>query len=227
MSSPFPFSMSRLAKPVLKGALPFIAQPLYNARDNCIFGYEALYSGSRSVPWVTVDECMVRYLASTHVDVPLFINLSNETICTIDEELIFEAHRLNNVFYEWSEMMSDDRAHETVVKKLNAWAYKGLRIVIDDFGAGRDGLQRIFSVEHITAIKIDGDLFQRSETNRFAKSILDSLVRLCDDQKILTVAECVETQQQFLLAQNIGVDFIQGYYIDDMCHAHLDNKYAA
>lgn len=227
MSSPFPFPISRLAKSALNEELPFIVQPLYDARDRSIFGYEALYSGSRPAPWAAVDRCMVRYLATTHVDVPLFINLSNETICTIDEELIFEAHRLNNVFYEWSEMMSDDLAHQAVVKKLNAWANKGLRLVIDDFGAGRDGLQRIFSVEHITAIKIDGDLFQRSETNRFAKSILESLVRLCEDQKILTVAECVETQQHFMLAQNLGVDFIQGFYIDELCHVHMNQKFVA
>jgi EAL domain-containing protein (putative c-di-GMP-specific phosphodiesterase class I) len=228
MRSPHPFPINRLTSPRHAQALPFIAQPLYSARDREIFGYESLYAGAtRPTSWTEVDVSMLSFLSSFQIDVPLFVNLSNETICSIDEEMVFEAHRINNIFFEWSEVMIDDAAYTQIIAKLNAWGKKGLRIVIDDLGAGRDGLHRILAVEYVTAVKFDGDFFRKSETNRFAKSMIESMVKLCDVHKILTVAECVETHQHYLAAQSLGVDFIQGFYIDKICHDHLQQQYAA
>lgn len=196
--------------------IPYIVQPIVRAFDFSPFGYEILYRGRHPVVWKSVDKAMLRFLAKHTVDIPLFLNLSNETVLSLDENLLFEAHERNSIFLEWSEMVVAESKFEQIKSLLKRWGDRGLRIVIDDFGKGRDALERMFAFDSIHAIKVDGHLVNVMEKNALACDIVGHLVRNCKNRGIQTVAECIETHAQYKLIEKMGFDMVQGYYIDDV-----------
>lgn len=199
--------------------LPFIAQPILSGANQVPFAFEILYRGKHPETdqgWCDVDMSMLRYLANHTVNVPLFVNLGNETILNVDEELLFAAHKKNNLFFEWSEVIAEESKFKALTAKINHWSRQGLRFVIDDFGAGRDGFERLFSVEFIYAIKFDRIFFRTIGKNSFAQKIAIHLIKECARQGILTVCEGIETFDEMRLAQGMGMDLMQGWYIDEI-----------
>lgn len=198
--------------------VPFIVQPIVGSKHGRIFGFEVLYRGEHPATqggWNAIDLSMLRFLAVHPVSFALFVNLSNETIMTIDEEVLFAVHHENNVFFEWSEAVSDDRTFKVVIEKINAWTKRGLRFVIDDFGAGRDGFERLFAVEHVAAIKIDRLLLQTLARNPMAHKIIGHVVKECARKDILTVGEGIETAEEWRMSEGLGMDLLQGWHIDE------------
>lgn len=193
--------------------LPFGAQPLANGRS-VLYGYELLYCGPKGRGWAAIDEIALRALGGDRAHAPLFVNLSNETILTIDEGLLFAAHANNNIYFEWSEAVVEQAAFRVIVTKINRWIRQGLRFVIDDFGSGRDGFERMFALDAISALKFDGALFRAATKNAMARSMVVHVVDECRKKNILTVAECIESAQDFELARSLGMDLMQGYYVD-------------
>ncbi|HJV75087.1 MAG TPA: EAL domain-containing protein [Noviherbaspirillum sp.] len=198
---------------------PFRVQPLLSPHNVGVFGYEVLYGGvhpSDALGWVEVDYALLRYLARYKMNASLFVNLSNQTILSIDEELLRAAHACNDLYFEWSEVVAEESQFKEIIRRINRWTERGLRFVIDDFGTGRDGFERMFAVERITALKIDGGFFRMASKNSMARNLVANVINECAKKSILTVAECVETEDDFRLAQSIGFDLVQGYYVDDV-----------
>lgn len=198
--------------------LPFIVQPLMQPRNNEVFGYEVLYRGMhpKNKDWSSIDATMLRFLSGHKVKARLFVNLSNDTILSVDEELLFAASQKNSLFFEWSEVVSDEPKFQAIIAKINQWTKQGLPFVIDDFGAGRDGLERLFAIDHVTAIKFDGGFFRRASQDSFACKLVEHIITECAHKEILTVGECIESERDFRLAESLGLDLVQGYYVDDI-----------
>jgi diguanylate cyclase (GGDEF)-like protein/PAS domain S-box-containing protein len=89
----------------------------------------------------------------------------------------------------------------------------GCMVCLDDFGAGFSSFAYL---KHITAdvLKIDGqfiyDLPNDPENQLFLRAILDVAKGL----RKQTVAEYVENEQVFEMLKILGVDMVQGYYLD-------------
>lgn len=199
--------------------LPFHVQPLLRPSTANVFGFEVLYRGVHPTSpegWISVDETVLGFLSSAKMDVTLFINLSNRTILTIDEALLFAAHAKNSIYFEWSEVISDESQFREIIRKIADWTQRGLRFVIDDFGAGRDGFERLFAIESVTAIKFDGGFFRMASVNPMARNLVEHVIRECRNKDILTVGECIETASDYQLAERLGLDLVQGFYVDDV-----------
>lgn len=223
-----PTAVQRTSIPLLQMAtacpteqLPFIVQPLLQPRNGEIFGWEVLYRGTHPVnrDWTGIDTSMIRFLANHKMSVSLFVNLSNDTVLTIDEDLLFAASKKNSLFFEWSEVISEEPKFKAVIRKINDWTKRGLRFVIDDFGAGRDGFERLFAIDRITAIKFDGAFFRTASHNLFASKMIEHIINECAGKDILTVAECVESERDYRFAESLGIDLAQGYFVDDIYNA--------
>lgn len=199
------------------GSVPFIVQPLLSIRDHSLHAYEVLYRGIHPTHpdgWVDVDIALLRHLARFRMSNPLFVNLSNQTILSVDEDLLFAAHARNKLVFEWSEAVTEDAKFKEIIRNINRWSQRGLQFAIDDFGAGRDGLERMFAVNHVSVVKIDGGFFQRALQDSMARNLVKCFISECAKKKILTLAEWVESPADFELAQSIGVDLVQGFYVD-------------
>jgi Amt family ammonium transporter len=106
-----------------------------------------------------------------------------------------------------SVVMSDVEASIATLGGLKAL---GLNISIDDFGTGYSSLSYLKRFP-IDALKIDRSFITDITRNPQDRSITMAIIALAKSLELKTVAEGVETREQFLLLQQMGCDLIQGY----------------
>lgn len=83
-------------------------------------------------------------------------------------------------------------------------------VVIDDVGAGQDGLRRI-ALTQPNIIKIDRYILARARDYRMARSIIEHVAAIGRDIGAKTVCEGLETKSDHGLVHDLGVDWGQGY----------------
>ena len=93
------------------------------------------------------------------------------------------------------------------VAKLKALRFQ---IAIDDLGAGYAGLTSFTPLEPEIA-KLDMSLVRGVDADSRRQNIVRSMRRLCDDLKIMVVAEGVETPAERDMLVELGCDLLQGY----------------
>lgn len=86
----------------------------------------------------------------------------------------------------------------------------GLRLAIDDFGAGHSSLNYLAELP-IEFLKIEGSLIRRMKGERRVRDVVQGIQSLATDLGVITVAEGVEDQETLDLLLDIGVDWGQGY----------------
>jgi EAL domain-containing protein (putative c-di-GMP-specific phosphodiesterase class I) len=86
----------------------------------------------------------------------------------------------------------------------------GLRIALDDVGAGYAGLNS-FAVLEPDFVKLDVSLIRDLDTNSTRYRIVGAMTMLSKDLGIVTVAEGVETEAERDALVELGVDLLQGY----------------
>jgi EAL domain-containing protein (putative c-di-GMP-specific phosphodiesterase class I) len=87
----------------------------------------------------------------------------------------------------------------------------GVKIAIDDFGAGYSNFERLLDYQP-DILKIDGCLIRDIETSTYSMSVVKSIVTFAKEQNIQTIAEFIENESIFNIVKELGVDFSQGYY---------------
>ncbi len=97
-----------------------------------------------------------------------------------------------------------------IEKTLHMLKHLGVRIAIDDFGAGNLSLKNLrkFSIDYL---KIDGSLIQDMTINKESEAIVKMIIALASSLQISTIAEGVETVKQKELLQANGCFFMQGF----------------
>lgn len=87
----------------------------------------------------------------------------------------------------------------------------GLRIAIDDFGAGYSSLSYLAELP-VSFIKLERSLVQRITTEPRVCAILRGVQELAADLGVITIAEGIESEDSYQALQRLGVDWGQGYY---------------
>ena len=89
---------------------------------------------------------------------------------------------------------------------------KGIRVAVDDFGAGFSNVKYIADLSP-DIVKLDRELVSgvREGTRQF--KLLISIVRLCNDMGAQVVAEGIETAAELVVAERAGGDYCQGYLL--------------
>lgn len=93
---------------------------------------------------------------------------------------------------------------------VNAYRARGLRLAIDDFGAGYSGLNLLADFQP-DAIKLDLQLVRGIDSNGPRQAIARALIRVCEDLGIEVIAEGVETHDEFAWFHDRGVRLFQGF----------------
>lgn len=99
---------------------------------------------------------------------------------------------------------------EAANRRLGALRSAGIKVCIDDFGAGAasyDYLRRL----SVDTVKIDGTFVRGLESDPKARTLVEHLVDLCRSLGIETIAEMIETQGCADVLREIGVDLGQGW----------------
>lgn len=87
----------------------------------------------------------------------------------------------------------------------------GIRVAMDDFGTGYSSLEFLKNAP-IDLVKIDRSFMRDILNSKFDSAFIKFIVAICHDADILVCQEGVETEEEYELLKEMGLDCIQGYY---------------
>jgi EAL domain-containing protein (putative c-di-GMP-specific phosphodiesterase class I) len=115
------------------------------------------------------------------------------------EQIVFEVTECERV---------KDLRHVAAV--ISECQQQGLRIAIDDFGAGYSGLNLLAAL-HPNLIKVDIGLVRGIDRSRVRRAIVHGVLVACRDLDIEVIAEGVETPGELAALRDLGVRLFQGF----------------
>ena len=95
-------------------------------------------------------------------------------------------------------------------RRLTALREAGIKVCIDDFGAGSASFDYLRGIS-VDTVKFDARFVRDLETDPKARTVLAHLVQLCGSMKLATIAEMVETDAVADILRSLGVDYAQGW----------------
>jgi PAS domain S-box-containing protein len=127
---------------------------------------------------------------------------------------LLESHKEfgRNIVFE---LLEDEKIRNFKVVKEFIKLVKGygVKIAIDDFGAGHSNYKRLLNYEP-DILKIDGSLIRDiNNSNCYCISAVKSIVTFAKEQNLKTVAEYIESEEIFNIIKELGIDYSQGYYL--------------
>jgi EAL domain-containing protein (putative c-di-GMP-specific phosphodiesterase class I)/GGDEF domain-containing protein len=95
----------------------------------------------------------------------------------------------------------------------------GIQIAVDDFGTGASSLERVLSI-NIDLLKIDKCFIPHKTNSKKKTKLLESIIQLAKNIDLKTLAEGVETKEQFEKLKLLECNYIQGYLYSKPIRAH-------
>lgn len=146
------------------------------------------------------------------------INLSPQDLMSDKTLLLLEAS-INNLQHPENiglEVLESEQIKDygRMIEVCNHFKSLGARIIVDDFGSGYSNIDEIIKLEP-QVIKLDGSLIRNIDTDLKQRKIASQLVRLCQVINAKTVAEFVHNEEVCRIAEGMGVDYLQGFYLGE------------
>ena len=101
---------------------------------------------------------------------------------------------------------------DRMLKMMHKLNDLGFRFALDDFGMGYSSMHYLKQLP-ISIIKIDQSFIQDMNHNSNDLAIVNATIKLAHGLNIITIAEGVETKDQFIHLKSSECDQIQGYYL--------------
>jgi len=225
-------------------------QPILHVKTRKLFGYEALARWRHPVKGYIPPMEFVPLAEETGLIVPLgelvlrkacaaatawppglkvAVNISAVQFAKSDllgvvtrtlEATGLPAQRLELEITE-SALLEDEAGALATLQQLKSL---GIAISLDDFGTGYSSL-RYLTTFPIDKIKIDKSFTQNITHRPDCAAVVSSVLALGSGLGVATIAEGVETKQQFEILRASGVRYVQGYLFGAPCPAaELDFK---
>ena len=105
---------------------------------------------------------------------------------------------------------------ELVIDFMERLQPRGICFAMDNFGSGQMAI-RYFKDFDFDILKIDGQFMRGIASNPDNQAVVRSLFSIAREFDMLTVAEPIETHADPIVAQQIGIDCLQGYFF---CSPH-------
>lgn len=87
----------------------------------------------------------------------------------------------------------------------------GYGISLDDFGTGYSSLSYLKNLK-VNNLKIDQSFTRGVNTDKRSFALVKCMVQLCQDMRIESVAEGIETEEMATAMRDIGCQYAQGYF---------------
>lgn len=179
--------------------------------------------------WVLQEACQQISIWQSHFSFPkllkINVNVSSSQLNQIDfvqttqrilEESKIKASQLN---LEITETVIMDNI-EAAAFKLQYLQKLGITISIDDFGTGYSSLNYLQQLP-IDILKIDRSFIKKLESNPTEFQIIEAIIKLGSVLGMQTLAEGIETSEQFDLIQSLGVNYAQGFLFSKPLNKNL------
>lgn len=202
--------------------IPFEMQPIVHVADGRVKACELLYRGKRPADWALVDAAVLNFLSVPRPGLPpVYVNLSNDILMSRHTNEFAQVATANDVTFELSEAVSGYCDRVQIAEKVNELINVGARVALDDFGAGWDGLDRLYAVRNVAAIKIDREFLLTCMRRSDARRMVRMLIAQWRREGIKSIAEGVENEAMFAFVQAVGVDLVQGWFVDSLIGTNL------
>jgi diguanylate cyclase (GGDEF)-like protein len=174
--------------------------------------------------WVVSEACRaLQTLQSRGLLIPISVNVASQQV---DTEHIVQSIRKWTKLYEVppqalsvelteSGIMRDVDHAIAVMKRLREI---GVRIALDDFGAGYSSLSHLKSLP-LDVMKIDRSLVCGIADNERDRHIMMSVLQLAKATDLFVVAEGVETAEQAGVLRSLACDGLQGFHFSRPLYA--------
>ena len=218
----FPFSMA--------------FQPIVDVKAGIVVAYEALARGPQGEPasyvldrtlhnnrYSTDQRCREKAIAVSaslgilSTDADLCINFYPNAVYQPKQCMVrtFNAARsvdfpLSRVIFEITEV-EEVRDHEHLRNIMIEYRNHGLRVAIDDFGAGHSGLT-LLSEFQPDLIKLDRALVRDLDQRPASRAIVRSITQVCRDLNIEIIAEGIEREAEMQALCDLGIFTMQGFW---------------
>ncbi|MFA6708299.1 MAG: EAL domain-containing protein [Fusobacterium sp.] len=229
-------------------------QPKANAENGEIFGAEALtrfyLNGEIQSPYKFIPQLerdgFIKYLDKYIFEevckllekwkkegkklMKISLNFSRLTFMTsgIVEEIIEISNKYNiprkYIEIEMTETIGelDKESIKSICSKITK---EGFLISLDDFGAKYSNMAVLIYM-YFNTIKIDKSLINDVITNDKSKIIIRNIFKICKELKIDSIAEGVETEEQFIALKKLGCKAVQGYLFNKpISVSHFEELY--
>jgi len=211
-----------------KKLLRIAFQPIVSMRTRQVFAYEALarspfpvFQGPQHLYEVAVRSGRVGELGRQHREQaikacpswPLFINVNpNEFdqgwLVRPDDPLFWHKNQVYLEITESAPLIYFEQCHSVLAEIRK----KGVRLAVDDFGAGYSNLRYISDLTP-DIVKFDRELVAGLKEGSRLFHLVRSLVRLCKEMGAMVVAEGIETVAELAAVETARVDYSQGYLL--------------
>ncbi|NLC78366.1 MAG: EAL domain-containing protein, partial [Ruminococcaceae bacterium] len=101
----------------------------------------------------------------------------------------------------------------TVSNACEQFISQGFQLSLDDFGSEYSSLS-VLSAIKFNSLKLDKSIISDIVTNKMSRFIVENTIRLCRETAMISVAEGVETEEQFNTLKELGCNIAQGYYFN-------------
>ena len=214
---------------LVRDAVVPVFQPIVRLSDGRVIGYEALARMPRTATsrspqeWLSladrvslrVDLEVVCWEAVAAVGPPpddalLFVNTSPITL--VDRRL--EALRPSFADRLVLELTEQDAVtdYELLRTRLQTWSNDGVRLAIDDTGAGYSSLQHVLQLSP-EFLKLDRSLISGVDRERSRRALVWSLVAFAREVGSTVIAEGVERHEELAVLRDAGVHLAQGWLL--------------
>jgi len=154
-----------------------------------------------------------------HPAIRLSVNVSSHT--ATDHDWLVALHRMTAGRRQMTERLTIEITETAAIEDLDqsinfvdTLKELGCRVAIDDFGAGYTSFRNL-KLLNVDMVKIDGsfvkDLVASSTDHIFVKTLTDLATRLGME----TVAEWVGNEEAAILVRDVGITYMQGYYLGE------------
>jgi EAL domain-containing protein (putative c-di-GMP-specific phosphodiesterase class I) len=215
-------------------------QPIVRAADNSIFGYEILTRGPAGssfrnsdmlfsfarearLAWalesIALDAALRRLREVDLLDRKFLLNLEaemfGESEFRIHEMVSFFAEHRGHFVFELTERAAIED-YATFRKFLDEFRQQGIEVAIDDAGSGYASLEAIAALAP-DYLKITKGLISTLAQEPIKQDLVRMLVDLASKTGAKTLAEGIETVEEYDTCKALGIDLMQGYYL---AHPH-------
>src|SRR5437867_9805548 len=211
-------------------------QPIVSAKDLSIFGYEILTRGPTNSSFRNSDmlfsfaretklawgleavslECALRRLRSFDLANRKFLlNLEAEMFAEsefrIHEVVSFFSEHRGHFVFELTERAAIEDYH-VFRRLLDEFRSKGIEVAIDDAGSGYASLEAIATLSP-DYLKITKGLVSTLAREPIKQDLVRMLVDLAGKINARTIAEGIETNEEYEACRELGIDLLQGYFL--------------
>ncbi|HEX2831712.1 MAG TPA: EAL domain-containing protein [Thermoanaerobaculia bacterium] len=210
-------------------------QPIVRASDVGVFGYEILTRGPANssfrnsdmlfsfareakLAWaleaIALEGALRRLRQVDLLDRKFLLNLEaemfGESEFRIHEMVSFFAEHRGHFVFELTERAAIED-YASFRQLLNEFRDKGIEVAIDDAGSGYASLEAIAALAP-DYLKITKSLVSTLADEPIKQDLVKMLVELGGKINAKTLAEGIETEEEFQICRDLGIDLLQGYY---------------